>query len=148
MALIDAVAAICAEHELAYQLVPVEAEPDNMISFRLELYPDPSLPFEQLVMRRSYHWICRSFDLPYDLPGRWFRHEGVTHQFLGASLDTPPKQDQHYFLAVEPREKKLIRLNADAVRAEVVLPKQDTLAHIHAAVGLGGLLSVPASAKA
>lgn len=134
--MIDSVAAICAEHGLAYQLIPVEPEQGNKVSFRLEFYPDPGLPFEQLVMRRSYHWICRSCDLPYDLPGRWFHHRGVLHQFLGASLDTPPKFDQHYFLAVEPREKKIIRLNAEEVRAKVAFKKADTLANARFVVGL------------
>lgn len=140
VAVIDSIAAICAEHGLAYQLVPADGGTGNRVAFRLEFYPDPGLPFEQLVMRRTYHWICRSCDLPYDLPGRWFHHRGVLHQFLGASLDTPPKHDQHYFLAIETREKKIIRLTADEVRAEVVFKKVDALANTHFAVGLEGVL--------
>lgn len=140
VAVIDSIAAICAEHELAYQLVPSDGNQTNQVAFRLEFYPDPSLPFELLVMRRTYHWICRSCDLPSDLPGRWFNHRGNLHQFLGASLDTPPKHDQHYFLAIELRENKIIRLTADEVRAEVVFKKPNALAHVHLAVGLSGML--------
>lgn len=146
MALIDSVAAICAEHGLAYQFVPSD-EPGNRLAFRLEMYPDPSLPFEQLVMRRTYHWVCRAHDLPYDLPGRLFSRGGATLQFLGASLDAPPNQPNHLFLAVDPREKKLIRLTADEVKAEVVVEKTDAMAHVHAAVGLAGLLPRAAPAK-
>lgn len=151
VAVIDSIAAICAEHQLGYQLVPVAAEVGNKIAFRLEFYPDPSLPFEQLVMRRGYHWLCRAYDLPYDLPGRWLTRNGALHQFLGVSMDTPPKQPHHLFIAIEVNEKKLARMTADEVRAQVIFAQTDAMANCHLGIGLDSLVAaapVPAPVRA
>lgn len=137
VAVIDAIAGICAEHDLAYQLVPTDSGSPNTVSFRLEVYPDPGVPAEQLMMRRTYHWLCRAHGLPYDLPGRWFKRAGgVMHRFLGASLETPLRQREHFFIASTPGGEQ-VRMTADEVRAQVVPPEEgDGNIHVHAGLGI------------
>lgn len=140
LAVTDAIANICAENSLGYQLVPSEAD-GNRVAFRLEFYPDPSLPFEQLQMRRTYHWLCRAHDLPYDLPGRWFQRGNVNYQFSGATIEAPESNPGGRFVAIDPAKNETVRLTADEVRDEVIPRGKGAAGNLHFSLGLDSFLT-------
>ncbi len=98
VAIVDAVARICGENDIAYRLLPAPATRPNQASFVVEMSPEAGISNEALANRRTYHWLCRAFALPYDLPGAEVTYNQERYRFLGASLHPQGKNQENVFL--------------------------------------------------